>query len=508
MKKIIAILMLAVMLVSALASCGGNGGTVTTDGNESTTTAPNVGDDTTAAPDTTEPGELLEIPDDTYDGYVFRIVSCGNLSKAKDANDFGGTEEDTELLEVKKYLRKITVEELLDITIEDENKVKFGSCNGSGTGFQTMQKSYSAGSYDYDFAMIGTYDVAQCAYNGFLSNLHEFENIDLTKSWWDRKIMEQSTFGENLFFATGDIGILDNMITHCIMFNKDLVKENADLSDPYEMVRNNTWTFDTFFAETLKFGGDLNGDDKLDENDAYGLMLWNDSAYSMLAATKSRVATLNDGLLELTLYNDKTVTMFDKYVDVLGSSTSFNYQSGYGSSVWDTMRVAMFDNDQVLYSLTSLYTVPKHRDSDTDFGILPHPRLDEQQEGYSVCVGVQSGMYACIPAFYEDGDRTGAIVEALAYHGQKILTPAYYEATLQGTYIRDEESGEMLDIMFANRFFDIGLVFKIGGLNSVVMDPVKTKANNFTSLYNRNKRKSENDITKYNETLSALYTKE
>ena len=47
------------------------------------------------------------------------------------------------------------------------------------------------------------------------------------------------------------------------------------------------------------------------------------------------------------------------------------------------------------------------------------------------------------PYFLDDEERTGAIIETLAYAGQKHLTPALYEKNLKGISIRDEDSAAM-----------------------------------------------------------------
>ncbi|MCD7782617.1 MAG: hypothetical protein LUI15_01765, partial [Firmicutes bacterium] len=69
--------------------------------------------------------------------------------------------------------------------------------------------------------------------------------------------------------------------------------------------------------------------------------------------------------------------------------------------------------------------------------------------------------------------------EALAYYGQQILTPAYYEIQLQGRYSRDEESQGMLDIIFEYRCYDLGVFFDWGGAKT----SLSTSGANASTLY-------------------------
>ena len=58
------------------------------------------------------------------------------------------------------------------------------------------------------------------------------------------------------------------------------------------------------------------------------------------------------------------------------------------------------------------------------------------------------------------------ILEAISRESKKQLVPAYYDVALQGKITRDEDSKEMLDLIFNNRMYDIGLIFDIGGFGT------------------------------------------
>jgi hypothetical protein len=286
------------------------------------------------------------------------------------------------------------------------------------------------------------------------------------------------TIADKLYFTTGDISLTDNIITHCIMFNKGILANGADLLDPYQLVRENKWTYDVLATEVAKVGEDLNGDDKMDIDDRYGLMTWGDATLAVLNSSLSRICTVNDeGKIELTLNTQSALAVLEKYSDIHNTDNCFNYQTyNTASSSWDPNRIKVFDEDLAYYYMTTFNTVPKHRDKDTDFGILPFPKLDVNQDSFGHLVSAYHCQFLCIPYFSEDIERTGVITEVLAYTSKQILTPAYYEKTLVGSVIRDEESAEMLDIIFASRVFDVGAYFKIGNYTS-----------NLPSLINNNK---------------------
>ena len=88
-----------------------------------------------------------------------------------------------------------------------------------------------------------------------------------------------------------------------------------------------------------------------------------------------------------------------------------------------------------------------------------------------------------MPKVVSDVEMSGIILEALAYESVSTVTPAYYDITLEGKMIRDDESSEMLDIILGNRVFDLGLFYQVGGYNEQIMNLFRNNKTDFTSMY-------------------------
>ena len=79
--------------------------------------------------------------------------------------------------------------------------------------------------------------------------------------------------------------------------------------------------------------------------------------------------------------------------------------------------------------------VPRdYRAMDTDFGILPYPKLDESQETYYTLPEITSMMF-CVP-MTASADYTGIILESLAAESVSSVTHAFYEVCLKGKTVR------------------------------------------------------------------------
>jgi len=94
------------------------------------------------------------------------------------------------------------------------------------------------------------------------------------------------------------------------------------------------------------------------------------------------------------------------------------------------------------------------RDMDTDFGIIPYPKFTAAQASYHT--RVEGGNPGVVPVTADNLQMIGTILEVLKAESAKTVIPAYYEVALKTKFARDEESSEMLDLIFENRIYDLG----------------------------------------------------
>ena len=243
-----------------------------------------------------------------------------------------------------------------------------------------------AGDNNYDAAMIGTYDVATLAYNGYLHNLNDIPNLDLTKPYWDQRANEDLSINGKMYYTTGDISVADNRATYVLFFSKNMVAKYG-LDNPYDLVNNNEWTLEKFGEMVKSVGADENNDGIYDKNDTFGLLTPRDTNVAILAAANERICTINDaGQIELTFYSERIVNLYDRYLDIVSDpSHTYNYQYNYVTgerkmNATDEERVGMFNTDHALFYSHTMFYMDHLRDIESDFGILPYPKFDKEQE--------------------------------------------------------------------------------------------------------------------------------
>ena len=159
--------------------------------------------------------------------------------------------------------------------------------------YDKLFAEYNAGDSTYDAAMMRTAEVAKLASGGCLRDLNEMPHLDLTKDYWDQRANADLSIGGRMYYTTGDIGVVDNMCTHCMLFNKEMVRQYG-FDDPYELVKDDKWTLETLGTMVRAVGEDANQDGVYDENDVYGLLTWLDNVQAILAGAGERVCKVND----------------------------------------------------------------------------------------------------------------------------------------------------------------------------------------------------------------------
>jgi hypothetical protein len=310
-----------------------------------------------------------------------------------------------------------------------------------------------------------------------------------------------------MFFSKGDMGITDNLATHCIIFSKPLAEEH-NINDISDLVLNNKWTWDKFDEYARTVSEDLNGDDVMTEYDRFGLLCWNDAFQASFGGSRAKIAGVNaeTGDFELTIYSDRTTSIATRITDLFFDA---KYSINTHSNAWSNKVTAvggmlgMFANGQGLFATTIFRNIPQLRDSEIDFGIIPYPMFDSTQGEYGGYVSATYSNMYCVELHNQDLERTGAITEYIAYTSKNYVTPAYYEQTLKGREARDEESIKCLEIIFANRSFDAGVFYEIGGYTGSLTEMMKINRNNFETIYKIARKQAETKITTINEAFKA-----
>jgi len=128
--------------------------------------------------------------------------------------------------------------------------------------------------------------------------------------------------------------------------------------------------------------------------------------------------------------------------------------------------------DKALFCPEILAHTRRFRQMESDFGVLPHPKFDENQQQYFSYVLGQVTV-TCIPITNSDLEKTAVVLNALGMLSTHTTQPAYYEISLVGKFFRDDESADMIDIIGGNRVYGISDAFGWGDATSAFQNAAR-----------------------------------
>ena len=442
MKRTLALLCALLMLVSSFVACGKSEdpAATTTAANgttEATTTA-------TTEPAETEPPKAFDsVPAQNYGGHVFSILYSQNDECYRDflAEQMNGDVQNDAVFE-----RNSMVEDKLNIEIEI-------AWDTHGTVNDKARLQSQAGSQDYDL-FGGHRDSLKLTYQGFFYDLNQIEALNLDQVWWDQGWIDAITVNDALYTLIGDVNVSAQLFVSSLAFNKRLMDE-SNIAYPYDLVREGKWTLEAYKGMLTDFGSDLNGDGMMKtEDDLYGLTGWSwESGFSYLYGADFIFTNRDEnGDFSVSFDMEKILDLSTKLVDLYKlESVCISTASGTAEHV---KAYGMFAEGRALFADTVMVNYGTYfTDMTDDFGIVPIPKYNEEQDSYKSYLGYTIPMMF-ITNNTENPERTGTILEALCTATYDHVTPKMYEVVTKLKNARDEDSSEMIDIIIRNKIID------------------------------------------------------
>ena len=450
-RKILSAILLMSLILSA--SCG----STPTDG---AVTSEEQLTESTETEETTEARIEPDLPDTKWEGYQFRVLTKGDTNVHWKSKDIAATEENGDVINDAVYKRNMKIYDRFGVEMVD-----IPSPNGTWDLTAPLRKSVMAASDDYDMVASGFNDaVKNLSTEGMLMELHNVPYMDLSKPWYDQNANEQLSIEGKLFATAGDMILMDNEATLCVLFNKKLAEDYA-LEGFYEMVKNGKWTIDKMTEFSKLTAKDLDGDGTIGEKDQWGNIGEPLNTYALMVACDAIAVKKNkDDVPVFDVQNEHFYDAFTKAVNLNRDDKVTMFSDNFkAADVWADIIDPAFTEGRVLFNTAGLVRVTVFRAMETNFGILPLPKYDESQKEYNSMVSIGCANSIAIPTT-ANAERCGAVIEALSAESYYTLKPAYYDIVLKTKNARDDASSEMLDIIFENRIFDIAYMYDWGGL--------------------------------------------
>ncbi|MBR5870793.1 MAG: extracellular solute-binding protein [Clostridia bacterium] len=481
--RISAALMTLVLLSAAISSCGSTDNADAV--NTSAVTAPTETEAVTA-PVTDWKSTGIEAKD--WDGRSFTVLNEDNPNMNNAWFSVAPEATDGEALNDALYLRNQTIEEVFNVDIIEVRSAAIQA---------DLRKAVSAGDTAYDASLDNIVRHFALAQEGMLVDWYTLPYINLKASWWDQSVIDQLTYKDKLFFCIGDISPVTNVRVYSLVFNKDLCRE-LGIDMPYQYVLDGKWTIDVFNQYITDVNKDVNGDGVMNYDDRWGYFSQDGNSFMMYFAGGGRVVAIDDNSeMDFVMVDDRNINLAIKSLEISIDKTKTLMADQYvkdHNNQWSAAS-AWFASGGALMRSSVFEPVPRdYRAMETDFGVLPYPKLDDAQETYYTPAEEYSRMFA-VPKT-ADTEFVGMILEVLAAQSVSTVSPAFYDVCLEGKSVRDNESAEILDIIFANKVFDYGLVADVAGFKNMMKSMEAKGSTDVASTFETAVKKAEKAIEK------------
>ena len=462
-----------VLLAAIIASCG----TVETADTEATTAISDTGTDTSSEK------PLPELPEDDFDGYNFRVAHWDMPDwPMRACVDIVG-ENNGDTISDAVYRRNLAVCERYNFEISLIS-VRWDELKGMVTN------AVMAGDDAFDLVILRMYEGKDLLTTGQLVDFHSIPYIDLTAPWWDSNCSDNLTIDGKLYYAASDLTIEDKNATSAILFNKKIA-DDYGVEDLYSLVRSGEWTIERMMNIYSEVTSDLDGDGELGENDIWGFLGGNDvgSAF-FLGGGGKYLSKDGSGVFYDSFNTERNIELSQLIQRLMSDSDNFyNHHTGAQKVpiTDDTEYRNLFASGAGLFYWDRLDAVSDLRSLDTDFGILPTPKYDAEQENYINQVSHHTMGLLSVPATQTDLERTGEVIEAMCYYSQQYVVPAFIDNAVMNKTIRDDDSGEMIELVFDTMEYDIALIFNWGGIQGTVTGMKSKSGQSYASVYEASK---------------------
>ncbi len=465
MKKI-SLLMLALLLAlgGLLSACSESG---TNPETETDAPVPSAAEETAEEPAADEPDiPEPDLPADAdFGGAEFNVIypDWSLYEHYLSAQELNG-----EVVNDAMVNRNDAVDERLNVSIS------FVTKGYIDTILEEVRAAVTAGDSTWDMAVTHCINGLQGLLTGrLIYDWNKIPYVDMTKPYWNESILEQLTIGGVTPFAASDLLIADPNV---IWFNNDIATD-LQLENLYDLVLGGTWTVDKMTELCDKAIRDLNGDGHMTVKDQYGVM-GNDGwpMISFMYGCDQFVAEFADGKPQVALQTEKAADIIAKFYKL--------FCEGGRAFLGVNDRYIPFESNHALFYFMSLSSMEQYRATEVDYGILPFPKYDENQQEY---VSLNWTGLQCVPVSCKSAEMTGMVAEALGYESKKQVLPAYFDYLLDGKIARHEETRQMLDIIFDGSVYDFGMNFSNqANFLYTLPDLMKQKSTDIASYIKKN----------------------
>jgi hypothetical protein len=420
------------------------------------------------------------LPESGFGGETINFLVRGGDDYEWDAIDIYAAEETGDVVNDAIYRRNRTVENRYDVSIA-ETPVSVNDGNN------TVNRIVKSGDMSCHAVVANGIESFAMATNNLLLDLHEIPYVSLKGPWWDTALNRDMSILDKQFYAACATNIMAYDATWIAMFNKKmLVDKGYSPTNIYDMVKSGKWTLSSYIELTKDYIVDIDGDNKMTDKDQYGTSGQGDLGTGFYIGAGMRYIEKDENnRLVLKPFDERAANVLELVAEICKTEVGFNSHGPMNKSGYPEYGRTLLAENRSLFFTETLLCVRALRDMADDFGVVPMPKYDESQQKYISLVHHWAASLTLVHATCPDIEMTGVIIEEMAYQSHKSVLPVYFDIAINGKYLRDEESIEMIDYIMENRVVELALANNYGNLAGNILAAIYSGRGDFASIYEK-----------------------
>ena len=540
MKKVICLLLIACFMFAVLASCGGTGDEGSSNEAEN---EENAGEGEGEGEGESEPtGSDSDTGSstgnkDTKPGVTGETNDYGEETFTS-PNDYDEVAKDPEVKDqtlniivrdqasvMREWYKDVPEDEVDEVIayrnesvaakigLKDVNYTLMGSSDYEdclNTFTAAIMEDVDNGFHYYDIVANYAYAGATTTIRNYLANLADteiFPYFDFTLPCWNQAIVSTTMVNDKLYYITGDLNLSTFDKSMVVFINKDLYTDRKDASDPddlQDVALAGEWDYEDLYKWASVY--EDTGDGANTHDDIHGI----NASYSSIPVDAMPYAWDLDYLIEEAdgshsynvVGNTKIAEAVDMAKDLFHGVSDSDQTGAQGVANWNATGactlggysepVTHFANDLSVFTLHLLYCTADDnvmmREMSSEFGLLPMPKFDEDQENYGT---TSHDAYTLMTVIDHSGSSVTIKGNAISAYLQLSSEESY--TNVRGYYINEivkqkyfgmseslEKSQEIFDIIADNVEFTFISIYapQLNAILNSCWREVVTESNN------------------------------
>ena len=316
---------------------------------------------------------------------------------------------------------------------------------------ENIKKALLSGEKYAEILAFGAKDTLKLYSEGLLYDMNFLPGFDPSSSAYDKKNALALATNES-FYMLPDPSCYWFDEIYAMFCNTDLI--DASLADPLQLAARGEWTWDAF-SEHCKAAYAVSqgrfGFGSYSDVDVYANIMWMSSGKSLVGGTYKNPVRLSLPAAEIS----ETAAALKKHYD-----TYYRYPDNKSAAS------GQFENGGLIFitnKLDYLYSLRDGTEKGLNFVLLPIPKLDAAQDGYTCMISEDARVYS-VPAAEYDA-QTAARINAFLAVASATGGPAAKKAfigTAIANFLTSNDETLALQAAVDGAAFDFSNVYGIG----------------------------------------------